>query len=510
MLADLEFLKNLMGAGTPEELQKAITASTGFVGYNLEEQAKLMLPLFAGLRNAIPVDKPKQGAPKATWRMNIGYGAYDFGTYTGTAEGGTGTDLTNNKVTVEADYHTQSVKGSVTWEAISQAMGYDDPLSIETSIGLSTLIKHDELNVLGGNGIKIAQVGTVTGNQSTLSSALTFATGTWNVKVTAITLQGSLTNASSNSIVGEGEPSANCGVVVSSVAKDFLDVSWAAIPGAVGYKVYCSVSVGSSTLQLCIPNTDLKYRAINPTTGATDLTTLGDAFTTPSGQTFIGVNHCQIFTAPTSGTALPTGDHSVNLNMFEGLIAWCEKDSIYGASVGTHIKKDMDGAPLTTIGTGISEFDYILQQLWTTWVTSPSKIVTSPAGVTAIGNALVAANSGAMFRLDVTQERGNIVGGLYVGGYVNKFASSMAGMKAVIDVWAHPYMPDGTVLFLSERIPYQYSREGRGFALDVQTPYTYWELARSDRSIPFSIFMIETLKCYHPLAQSSIVGAKFA
>ena len=114
-----------------------------------------------------------------------------------------------------------------------------------------------------------------------------------------------------------------------------------------------------------------------------------------------------------------------------------------------------------------------------------------------------------MYRVELAPERGQFIGGMYIGGYLNKFAASMLGNQAAnIPVWAHPYMVDGTYLFLTERIPYQYSREARGFALDVQTPYTYFELARTDRSFPFSTFFTECLKCYHPLSNASIAGVK--
>ncbi len=59
---DLAALQALMGAKTPDEVRKALTTASGFIGYNLEPTAKLMLPLFAGLRNRIAVDKPAQGA----------------------------------------------------------------------------------------------------------------------------------------------------------------------------------------------------------------------------------------------------------------------------------------------------------------------------------------------------------------------------------------------------------------------------------------------------------------
>lgn len=506
-IRDVENLRALLATNDPEQLRKNLTTATGFLGFNLEDTAKLMLPLFAGVRNSIPVDTPKMGAAAATWRMQLGYGSYSFGANMGTAFGGNGAATTPSATSVSATYKTQSINGEVQFEAIQQAKGWDDALRIETAIALSSLIKSDELLVVGGN-IDALAVPVGTGTSGTLTSPATFATGTWSFFITAITEQGALTNAAGNSATGESAPSTRVDVVIAASAKALIEMSWPAVPGAVGYKIYGNAAVGGgNTAYLLNPNTDLRYRKI--TSGATDLTALGDAIVVPTGQTFVGVNEVQIVAVGVNTNPTPpAGDATVSTLQFDGLINWAEKTTLYGVSGLTHYKKDMSGAPLTTAGTGVAEFDFILNNLWTNWVISPTRILTSPNGVASLGNKIIAANNGNMYRLDITQERGKLIGGVYVGGYINKFAASLTNQKAVVDVWAHPYINDGTFIFLTEDIPYQYSQTGRAFGLDVQTPYTYWELGRTSRTIPFDVFFTETLKCYHPLTQAAIVGAR--
>lgn len=507
MNKDLQTLQALMSAKTPGDLMKALSVSTGFVGYNLEPVAKLMLPLFAGLRNRVSVDKPTKGSTNATWKMMLGYGAFDFGAAAnfGTAFGAVGGATTPTSVEVSASYKTQAIKGDVEFEAIPMARGYDDPLAIETSVSLSTLIRLEELITLGGNQAALSAPVSV-GNPATATALNTFAAGVWTVKVTALTLQGSITNAAGNSNVGESAVG-SVDITVPAGDADFLDVSWPAVPGAVGYKVYTESGVGVADARL-VPVANMRYRKI--TAGATDLAAFGDAIVVPTGQTYVTVNHVQIVTVPLVGQpAAPGADGSANANVFEGFISWSEKSTVYGQALGSHITKDMDGAPITTAGSGVSEFDYILSNLWTLWHINPTLIVTSANGAANLTDKLIAANNAAMYRLEISPERGGFTGGVYVGGYLNKFAASMMGSQpSTIPVWAHPYMPDGKFTFLTERVPYQYSRESRGFALDVLTPYTYFELARAQRSFPFSTFWTETLKCYHPLAQASITGAR--
>jgi len=498
-LANLEALT--MGSQLPGELQKTLTSASGFVGINLESKAALLLPFFAGLRNRVSVDKPAIGATTAQWRMQIGFGAYAFATNQGAAEAAVGANTTPLAVTVAANYRYQPVRGDPTFQAVVQSQGYDDALAIETSIALSTLIKHDELNVLSGNSVALTPPVPV-GSPSTATAVNTFAAGNWHFKVTAITQQGAIANAVANSTLGESLPSASITVVVPGGDCDFLDVSWPVVPGAVGYKVYCEDTATSGAWYL-VPVTSLRYKTGN-------LTAFGTAIVVPTGQTYVTVNHIQIIAVGVNTAPVPpVADVSANALIFDGIINWCEKPTMYGQALGTKIGIDQDGAYLTAAGTGIAEIDSILQSLWKVWHTSPSLMVASSATVTHIGNILASMNTGAMWHFNFNQqEQGNIVGGLYIGGYTNKFASSMAGQQQNIDLWAHPYMEDGKILFLSENIPYAYARKGKAFALDVQVPYTYFELGRAQVSFPFTVFDIQTLKCYHPLAQASISGIR--
>lgn len=503
---DLKALQALMGSNaTPDEVRKALTVTSGFIGYNLEPTAKLMLPLFAGLRNRIAVDKPAQGSTNATWRMQLGYGSFNFASAMGTAFGGVGSATTPSAVTVSAPYLTQAINGEVQYEAVPMSRGFDDPLAIETSMSLSSLIRLEELLVLGGNQTALSAPVPV-GAQSTLTTANTFAAGTWTVKITALTLQGTIANATSNSNVGESAVG-TVNITVAAGDCDFLDVYWPAVEGAVGYKVYCESAEGAGDARL-VPVANLRYRKI--TSGATDLSAYGDAITVPTGQTWVGVNHVQIKTVPlNTQPAAPGADGSANANVFEGLVAWCDKSTMYGQALGTKLSIDMDGAPLTVVGSGISQFDTLLQNMWKTWQINPTLIVTSPQGATSLTDKLMSMNNAASMRIDLTNNLGNFTGGTFLGGYLNKYAASLMGnASSTIPVWAHPYCPDGKFLFLTERVPYQYSREARGFALDVMSPYQYFELARTTRTFPFSVFFTETLKSYHPLAQASISGCR--
>src|SRR4051812_13519863 len=103
---ELEFLTQQL---TPEnlELAKAITAASGFVGYNLESEAALLLPYFAGFRARVPTDPAAMGATKSSWKVQLGYGSVSKGTW-GSAETSTGVAATAAATLIESPYLQQA------------------------------------------------------------------------------------------------------------------------------------------------------------------------------------------------------------------------------------------------------------------------------------------------------------------------------------------------------------------------------------------------------------------
>lgn len=516
---DIQMLQALVGAlRDPQaaldrsQLKKALTAANGFTGIYLEPAAKLLLPVFARLRNRFPSSPAAMGAPTSQWRMQLGYGSFAFGAAAsfGTSSNGNGAATSWSATTIAADYKPMSINGGVDWQAIKQAQGWDNAMAIDTKGALSLLMRLEELEVLFANEAAIT-MSTPTMTASTTHAGPTFANGTWNIRVTAITGQGTITNASANSNVGESDV-ASASVASGGSGCDFFDVNWAYVPGALGYKVYIERTAGGGTYYLCRPGTELRYAKADASGNYN--TTAGDNLSNAQTQ-YVTVNRVQIYAIPpnTQPTST-TGDNSANSNVFEGVTAWCTKNTIYGQSLtgsGARVVTDMAGLPLTTLGTGIKEFDSILQSQWITNQTSPTLIIGSPNSIVSAGNRVAASGNNSQLRLDIYKDRNSFTGGLYMGGYVNKFASGMAGMQTTVDLWAHPYFPDGTFLFLSEDIPPEtvpYAGVSKAFDLNIQTPYTYFELGRTNRSFPYDVFYEETLRCFWPTAQSAIVGAR--
>jgi hypothetical protein len=110
----------------------------------------------------------------------------------------------------------------------------------------------------------------------------------------------------------------------------------------------------------------------------------------------------------------------------------------------------------------------------------------------------------AQYKIEISNERGNVAGGAFMGSYTNKYAPYADGTPRQVDMMPHPEIPDGTILFLCETVPYQMSRETRGFAREQLIPYTYFPLANTQVEYPYALTLSEMAECFHPSPQTAI------
>lgn len=478
-------LSKLNGIATENalKLEKSITASS-VPGIYLIRLAKLMLPVYAGLTNRIPADSPKgMGAEKATWRAQLGFGSLSESSFFRIAEANIGVVPPTDFLTFESPYNDLSVNDSVTLKALRASAGYSDPLQISVIKSMSALLRGQERVLLGGNNAAISAASTITIAQGTPAETV-IAAGSYVVGVTALTYEGWLAQSKGGSAaIGESTHAVSAQFVLG--AGSSITATWAAVPGAVAYNVYLSGSSGHYS---------------------------GSA---AKWQQQVMFNKAVISTLGTGNTP-PTADTTANATYgIEGLIPWCTSGSVYNNAIPDKQNvTDNAGAGLTAGNGGITQFDSILASLWTTWNTAPSLMVMSPNLNSTLVGKLQSLGSGAFYRIDVGNERNTVNGGLMVTGYVNKFAPFADGTPRMIDVIPHPYMPEGTVLFISETIPYPMGNETRGFVRDVLMPYTYFPLPSQAAGVNqitynYAITTSQTLECFNPGPQAALVGVDY-
>lgn len=455
-------------APSEEELAKGMTASD-LPGVYLMRLAKLMMPVYAGLRRRFPSQTPTTGSDKATWRSQIGFSNLNLANLLSVAEAAIGDEINESALTFETPFRDISLNDKVTLKATAASRGYDDPLQVSVIRLMTALLQGEERKILGDNSAALA---TPTAPTAVGAGSGTVGAATAKFCVSALTYRGHLAvSTGGESAIGETDASPlSTGVDLSGKAS--VDVSWAAVPGAFAYNLFYN------------PSSTTKYFVGTYTTTKVTLSAV-----------------------PTSGNAPCSTNKSANANGFEGLHSWCALSTIYGNAIPNKIAPtDLGGTTLTTGSSGISEIDAKLAALWKTWQIAPTLMVMSPDMVGQVTDKLLGLNSGSMYRIELSQERGTMQGGAFVTGYVNKFAPFADGTPRYVDIIPHPYMVDGIIDFLCETIPYPMAREARGFALDTLVPYTYFPLAASNISYPFAVTVSEVLECFHPAAQTALTG----
>lgn len=480
---NLSKLNTLAVDNASDALSKSITASS-VPGIYLIRLAKLMLPVYAGLTNRIPTDSPKgMGSTVATWRAQLGFGSLSESSFFRTAEASIGVNPPTSFLTFEAPFNDLAVNDSVTLKALRASAGYSDPLQIGVIKAMSALLRGQERVLLGSNRAAISAVGTVTVTQGTPAQSV-LAAGSYVVGVSALTYEGWLAQSKGGSAaVGETAMTVSTQFVLG--AGSSMNLTWAAVPGAVAYNVYISGSSGHYS------GSSAKWvKQVN-------------------------INKATVSTLGTGNTPTMTDTTANATYGIEGLIQWCSGSYVYSNTIpDKQAITDNAGAGLTAGNGGITQFDTILASLWSTWHTAPSVMVMSPNLNATLVGKLQSLGSGTFYRVEVGGERNTVNGGMMVTGYVNKFAPFADGSPRMIDVIPHPYMPEGQVLFLSETIPYPMGNESRGFVRDVLLPYTYFPLPSQAAGVNqttynFAITTSETLECFNPGPQAALVGVDY-
>ena len=168
--------------------------------------------------------------------------------------------------------------------------------------------------------------------------------------------------------------------------------------------------------------------------------------------------------------------------------------------------KDMAGAQFTADNAnGINEIDVALKSLWDTARIGPTRMLVNSQEAESIGKLLTQGGVGlgtVRWNQQVNAD-GSVTGGLVASGYRNKFTD-----PRIIPIEIHPFLAPGTVLMLSERLPFPRTNVPTPFQLEVLREYTSYDWANVQRRWEFGVYGRECLKCYFPAGCASIVGVQ--
>lgn len=480
----LEALKKAREVSS-DEIAKSFTqsgtATSGITAYDLEGPAKLLFPVLTPLRNKIPRVVGGLGI-QANWRAITGIDTSNAGV--GVSEGNRGAVMAQTTKDYIAAFKGLGLDNNVTFEADFAAKGFDDVKALAVRTLLEALMIGEEKVILGGN----TSLALGTANTPTVADVGTGGTLAANtalsVIIVALTLDGYLNSSatalplSGNRTLADGTVEAyNRGTSIKSTAGTVttandgnathsLTVSWTATTGAVAYGVFVGAS-GSEKLNQVVTINSAKITAA-------------------SG----GSNQ--------AAASNFTADNSQNSLVFDGILT-----QIQASNSGSYVAAQATGTAGTGTGLtsdtagGIVEFNTALKSFWDNYRLSPDEILVSSQEQQNLNKKVFAASSTAAQRFVFTADQSGIMGGTAVRSYINQF--TMDGNKE-IPIKMHPFLPAGTVLFWTDKLPYPLSNVTSVVRMLLRRDYYQIEWPQLRRKYEYGVYMDGVLQNYFPPA----------
>ncbi len=505
LLNDDNFVKGLQDK---LGIQKADTVSnsTNLLWYDLRPVVQLLYPF----RELIPcISKlPRvgyNGGNAYHWKRITAINTANVSA--GVSEGNRGARIAITVQDQAATYKTLGLESSVTFEARLGSLNLQ-PEALGTAVQStlrSTMISEEQTLILGNASLLLGQVGTVTlaasGTGGTIPTA---SPGLYVVCValsglawlnytpySSVTLTGGVpgqvtkVNADGSSDTfggGSSKPSAEASVNVT--LGQIVTATVSAVAGAVAYAWYIGATSGSEVLAGITTTTQAKFTKI-PAATAQPITALrvGGVYQDNSTNGLLpdGIL-TQIFGSVFGGA--PATSMATNTVLPSGVTISSGGSLVYTAAAGN--------TGLTIAGTNIAEFDSILQAAYEQYKIGFDKIYMSSSDIANFSGLMMASGTSSMFRIlfDADQDTGRITAGRRVTSYLNKFFGN------TLDIEIHPYLPPGTVLFWSDRPPYELSGVSNILEAHVRQDYYQIQWPLATRRYEYGVYVDEVFACY--------------
>lgn len=503
-----------------DEVQKSITSTgvsltSGLNFYYLESAVKTLIPVYHPILNRIPRYVPTI-AGQPVGGDGVHYKALtdiDTDGYPGIPESARAPFISFTEEDFYVPYRSFGKDGYVTFQAEQGGLGLDDNIRLTQWALLASLLNDIEREILFGNsgpnadnsGSGFALGSTV---QPTLAASASAVSGAslstsdyfkvWCVPLTgwgmrrAVGTTGLTPSSAVTTADGTAVTIPNGSGIISSASSEAtvasghaLEASVTAVAGAVGYAWYLSA-----------------------------VTTTGGEAT--SNAYFVGTSNnptIQILAAPSASnqaanaTGLDT-DNSYSQYDMDGLISLNAFSQ--GASQAGYWK-DLGGAGFTANGDGsIVEFETLLQSQFVNYQITFDEVWCSADTIGPISTAILKATGGGAqaSRLNFfTDEAGKLVGGTLIGEYRSRY--SPQGGAQSLPVMMHPWLPNGTVLFVTIKNPYPEAANAIPSVLRIPMLLDFFSIKWPYRQLrhELGVYLVSALQNYIPFGHALITGA---
>lgn len=477
-----------------------IDQSLGLLWYDLRPVVQLLYPY----KQLIPLISrlprvPADGGNAFHWKRITGINVNNVSI--GVSEGNRGGGIAITLQDQQATYKTMGLESAVSFEARLGAMNLTpDALGNAIQSTLRSVMIGEEQTLIGGNASTALGV---TPTPTLVAGAGAPATALLNVPyfVIAVALahQGWLSSSIKNGVPGQitktntdgsvdvfgggsAQPSAES--TVTPTAGQQITATVAVVNNAVAYAWYIGTVSGQEHLAMITAGNQVIFTKNAPTTN-------------------------QIITA--LQTAAAYQDNSTNALLPDGILSQIY-GSVFGAAPSLAMATSQQlpagvqittggslvftgaaaNAGLTINGTNITEFDAILQAAYDQYKIGYDRILMSSQDISNFMGAFLGAGAAAQFKIlfDAEATSGRIVAGRRVTSYLNKFYGN------TLDIEIHPYVPPGTVLFWSDRAPYELSGVPNILEAHVRMDYYQIQWPFRSRRYEYGVYTDEVFACY--------------
>ncbi len=490
-----------------KDLSPTSPLSTGYVAFDLEAPAKMLVPRPTPLRNRLP---RLRGVGLAHRFKRItgfsgsgtgGVGAINPGftdaTQTNFSNPGSANALYFNrprKISYAGDetilpYVQQGLSDELSWWTQFSSLGFQDNRAISRSSTLYACMLAEEREILYGRGTLTgyagalaAPTGTPTGVARTAATGESVVTGAVGAKIYVKVVA----ELGDFGVSQAGTVSTSSGIAVTN-GTQVVDITIpTAVTGATGYKVF--VSTGTS----------------DPGDASRWLYT-GAAF--PNGKS-VGRTPTLTLTIqgalPTSGqsvAAYTTIDNtSVNLASGDGLSGRPDNyDGIFTWLTGSGGYTSALNAPFSTSNAG-GEFQTVFSALYDSVKADPDEAWMQGGDRKQLSDTLKG-NSSSNYRITVAEDQ---TGSIKLGDVVTAVQNEVTGK--VVELNVHPWLPQGNTLILSNTLPIPDSNVGQAWVLHNVQDYMAVDWPVTQMSYDTSVWWSGTLSAYAPAWSGLITG----
>ncbi len=497
----IDLMKTSLATPIPDEIAKSFTqpgsATTGIQDYNLEGPSKKLYPVLTPLRNAIA--RVTGGfAIQANWKAITNINVNNQ--RAGVAEGKRGGVITHTQSEYLAAFRGFGLENSATFEAVYAAQGYEDVRSLSTIQTLQATMIAEERLILGGNG-SIAMGTTPTPTLVSSITGGTIATGTtYSVICVALSLQAYLdvVGVNNGSIGQYFDPTV--AVVPGQITRTNADGSTDTFGGGSAQKS------ASATTTIASGSAGSIAATVAPVTSAVGYAWFMGAVGTERLAAVTSINSAVITAVPLTPNQLAstlTGvDSSTCALDFDGLLTQAWKSGSNATIVTQATGTAGVGTPLTSDSAGgIQEFEQIFVNLYNKYRISPTKIYVSSQELINITKKIIANGGAPLLKLNIdAKNQGTIQAGVVVGSYLNKV------LGTEIPLVVHPNIPAGTILFLTESLPYPLADTPNVMRMLMRRDYYATEWPVTTRKYTNGVYADGVLQHYAPFSMAILTN----